>query len=73
MAIVFAQDQFGLAQSNYSPSTSVFHNPSSIVDSKVYFVIHLFGNGLFIHNNYVFLPAKEFFSINAALSALIML
>ncbi len=56
----FGQEQFGSTQSNYSPATTVYHNPSSIVDSEVMIDLHVFGIGGFLHSNYAYLPASEF-------------
>lgn len=60
-----AQENMGIANSNYSPTSSVLLNPSSIADSKVYWEINIAGVSAFIDNNYVFLPKNEFSPIGA--------
>ncbi|MDG1476441.1 MAG: DUF5723 family protein [Vicingaceae bacterium] len=52
----FCQENMGIANSNYSPTSSVLLNPSSIVDSKVLWEINLIGASAFLDNNYIFLP-----------------
>ncbi len=48
-----AQDNLGIAGSNYSPANSVLINPSSIVDNKAFIDINLIGVGVFAQNNLV--------------------
>lgn len=55
-----SQEQFGMASSNYSPTATMFHNPSSIVDSEVMLDIHIAGVGAFVHSNYAYLDKSEF-------------
>ena len=50
--VVMGQERFGMANSNYSPTASMFHNPSSIVDSEVMLDIHVAGLDAFLHSNY---------------------
>lgn len=57
---VNAQENIGIATSNYSPTSSVLLNPSSIADSKVFWEINITGISAFVDNNYVFLPKNEF-------------
>jgi hypothetical protein len=57
---VKAQEHFGPATSNYSPTSGMFLNPSSIVDSKAFVDIHLVGAGAFLDNNLVYLSKDEF-------------
>ncbi|MFT6715928.1 MAG: hypothetical protein ACJA0Q_000557 [Saprospiraceae bacterium] len=54
------QEQFGMASSNYSPTASMLHNPSSIVDSEVMLDIHAVGFDAFLHSNYAYLDKDEF-------------
>lgn len=56
----FGQDRLGMVSSNYNPSQSLYLNPSSILDSKVFFDIHLVGAQVFAHNNMAFLSGDEF-------------
>ncbi|MFT4679261.1 MAG: hypothetical protein ACI84C_001390 [Flavobacteriales bacterium] len=48
-----AQDNLGIAGSNYSPANTVLVNPSSIVDNKAFIDINLVGVGVFAQNNLV--------------------
>ena len=62
-SFLFAQENLGIATSNYSPTNSVLLNPSSIADSRVLWEVNLIGASAFIGNNYIFLPS--FSIINA--------
>lgn len=55
-----AQDNMGIAGSNYSPVNTVLVNPSSIVDSKAYIDLNLIGFGVFLNNNLAYLPKGGF-------------
>jgi hypothetical protein len=46
-----AQEQFGASTSNYTPTLSVFTNPSSMLDSKTWLDIHIVGAGAYGINN----------------------
>jgi hypothetical protein len=48
-----AQEQYGAAFSNYTPTTSVFLNPSSMLDAKTWLDIHIAGAGSYAMNNFV--------------------
>jgi hypothetical protein len=50
-----AQEQFGSSFSNYTPTQSVFMNPSSMLDSKTWLDIHIVGAGTYAMNNMVYL------------------
>ncbi|MFK7756143.1 MAG: DUF5723 family protein [Flavobacteriales bacterium] len=52
--ILHAQDNMGIANSNYAPTNSIFLNPSSSADSKAFIDFNFFGNSLHINNNHVF-------------------
>lgn len=56
---VYCQENMGIANSNYSPTSSVLLNPSSTVDSKVLWEINLIGASIFFDNNYIFVPNKS--------------
>jgi len=58
-----AQEQFGSSFSNYTPTQSVFMNPSSILDSKTWLDIHIVGAGAFAMNNMAYLKNSSVFSI----------
>ena len=55
-----AQEQFGNAFSNYSPTSAVFHNPANSTDSEVMIEINLGSLGGFLHSDYAYLPASDF-------------
>jgi hypothetical protein len=51
-----AQDNLGIAGSSRSPVNTLLNNPSTIVDSRAFIDIQLFGVSTFARNNFVFLP-----------------
>lgn len=55
-----AQEELGIANSNYAGVNGLHLNPSSIVDSWAKLDIHLVGASVFFENNYVYLPKNEF-------------
>lgn len=57
---LFAQEDLGIANSNYAGVNGIRLNPSSMVDSWAYMDIHLVGSSLFADNNYVYLSKDEF-------------
>ncbi len=48
-----AQNQFGALHSNYTPTNSVFINPSSMLDAKTWLDINIVGVGAYANNNLV--------------------
>lgn len=56
-----AQENLGIANSNYAGTDGVYINPSSIVDSKVFLDIRIVGASAFLHNNYIYLPKEDFY------------
>jgi len=56
----FAQENMGIANSNYAPANTLLLNPSSIVDSKSYLDINIIGASAFAQNNYVYLAKENF-------------
>jgi hypothetical protein len=52
-SVLVAQEQFGAAFSNYTPTNSVFLNPSSMLDAKTWLDIHIVGAGSYTNNNFV--------------------
>ncbi len=50
-----AQEQFGASFSNYTPSLSVFTNPSSMLDAKTWVDIHIVGVGAYANNNLAYI------------------
>tara|TARA_B100000795_G_scaffold202267_1_gene156013 strand:- start:1987 stop:3315 length:1329 start_codon:yes stop_codon:yes gene_type:complete len=53
-----------MALSNYSPTTSVFHNPTNVLDNKTYLDIHLIGAGTFVQNDFIYVKESEFTFLN---------
>lgn len=58
--IAAAQEQFGAAFSNYTPTNSVFLNPSSMLDAKTWLDIHIVGAGAYANNNLVSLNDNNY-------------
>lgn len=46
---------FGTLHSNYLPTNSVYLNPSSMLDAKVWLDINIVGAGTYVNNNFVYL------------------
>ncbi len=57
------QDKALLAQSNYTPTSSVYLNPSSMSDAKTWLDINLVGVGAMAHNNYLYIPNSHLSSL----------
>lgn len=55
-----AQEQFGIASGNYSPTNSLFLNPAGIAGSHAYRDIHLAGANVFVDNDLLFLSKRDF-------------
>lgn len=51
--VLFGQEQYGAAFSNYTPTNSVFLNPSSMLDAKTWIDIEVVGAGTYANNNLV--------------------
>lgn len=60
---LLAQNNFGSLHSNYTPTNSVFVNPSSILDSKVWLDINIAGAGSYINNDLVYLHDQNWIPI----------
>ena len=60
---LFSQNSFGTVSSNYSPTNSVYLNPSSMMNSKTFLDINLFGKGRFVDNNLLFIPDDNYFNV----------
>jgi hypothetical protein len=58
--LVSAQEQYGAAFSNYTPTNSVFLNPSSMLDAKTWLDIHIVGAGTYANNNLVSLKDNNY-------------
>lgn len=57
---VSAQEQMGITFDNYSPTQSVFLNPSSIVDNGAFLDVNLVSAGVFFDNDLLFLSKNDF-------------
>ena len=55
-----AQENAGILHSNYSPTSTVFINPSTLADSKAFLDIHIIGASLFANTSMVYLPGNKF-------------
>lgn len=62
-AISCAQEQFGAAFSNYTPTNSVYMNPSSMLDAKTWLDIHIVGAGAYANNNLAAIRNDNFIHI----------
>ena len=62
-AALFSQEQFGAAFSNYTPTNSVFLNPSSMLDAKTWLDIHIIGAGAYANNNLVSVKDNNYIRI----------
>ncbi|MFT6243660.1 MAG: hypothetical protein ACJA0U_002871 [Salibacteraceae bacterium] len=60
---VKGQNNFGSLSSNYTPTNSLYINPSSILDAKVWLDINLVGAGSYTNNNLVYLRDQRWFDI----------
>lgn len=57
-----AQNSFGALHSNFTPTNSLYINPSSILDAKVWLDVNVVGAGAYLNNNLVHLKKKNLFS-----------
>jgi Family of unknown function (DUF5723) len=64
-SIINAQENAGILHSNYSPTNTVFINPSTLADSKAFLDIHVVGASIFANTNMLYLPGKNFKLINS--------
>jgi hypothetical protein len=53
---IYAQQNMGIDNSNYAGIQSAFLNPSSFVDSKLKWDIHVFSTGTLFDNNFLYIP-----------------
>lgn len=60
---VEAQNNFGSLHSNYTPTNSLYINPSSILDAKVWLDINLAGAGSYTNNNLVYLKDQRWLDV----------
>jgi len=55
-----AQEAPGITQSNFAGSASARINPSSMLQSKLYFDFHVLTVGAFGQNNFAYIPHRDF-------------
>jgi len=60
---VFGQEQFGAVFSNYTPTTSVHYNPSSMLDAKVWLDINVVSGGFYGNNNLAYLNNNSYWNL----------
>ncbi len=58
-----SQEQYGITFSNYTPTNSVFINPSSMLDAKTWLDIKIVGAGAYLNNNGVSLDNTSFYRL----------
>ncbi|MBL7931327.1 MAG: hypothetical protein JNL60_05480 [Bacteroidia bacterium] len=61
-SIGFSQEKFGISNSNYSSSNSIFLNPSSSVDCRTYIQYNIAGAQVFAKSNFGYLPNFKYSS-----------
>ncbi len=64
LSSVMGQNAFGTLHGNYTPTNSVYVNPSSMLDAKVWLDINIVGVGSYTNNNLVFLENHSWGSIS---------
>ncbi len=57
------QNAFGALHSNYTPTNSLYVNPSSILDAKVWLDINIIGAGVYLNNDFVHLNNHSLASV----------
>ncbi len=60
---LLAQNSFGALHSNYTPTNSLYINPSSILDTKVWLDINIVGAGVYVNNDLVSLRHHSLASV----------
>lgn len=61
--IAYSQNNFGSLHSNYMPTNSVYINPSSILDAKVWLDINVVGAGAYVNNDLIYLQDQRWFDV----------
>ncbi len=54
---LFSQERLGISNSNYSPTNSIYLNPSSTVDSRTYMQINMAGLNAYVKTNMGYIPS----------------
>jgi hypothetical protein len=62
--LVKAQEMWGITMSNFSGSSGVLINPTSIVTSKLYMDINLAAADVFFDNNYAYIQKEDYSLFN---------
>ncbi|MBZ0243858.1 MAG: DUF5723 family protein, partial [Bacteroidales bacterium] len=57
---IFAQESTGITQGNFAGSTSTRINPANMLQSKLYFDLHLVSINAFGQNDFVYIPGSDF-------------
>jgi len=57
---LLSQENFGIINSNYAPTNSLFINPSSLIDSRVYLDINILGASAYLMNDYFYSPKGSY-------------
>ncbi|MCF8424777.1 MAG: DUF5723 family protein [Bacteroidia bacterium] len=57
---LLSQDKLGYIGSTYAGVSSIYSNPTNLLNSKIFVDINIVGAGLFIENNLVYFPKKKF-------------
>lgn len=57
---LFSQDKLGFVNSKYAGINSVYINPTSLLNSKIFVDVNIVGVSLFAENNLMYFPKKTF-------------
>ncbi|MBU1367966.1 MAG: hypothetical protein KJ578_15605 [Bacteroidetes bacterium] len=57
---LFSQESPGITQGNFSGSATARINPATMLQSKLYFDVHLISVGAFGQNNFAYIPGSDF-------------
>jgi len=57
---LLSQDKLGYISSTYAGVSSIYTNPTNLLNSKIFVDINIVGASLFVENNLVYFPKKEF-------------
>lgn len=60
---LFSQNALGTLHGNYTPTNSVYVNPSSMLDAKVWLDINIVGAGAYVNNNLVYLEDQSWLGL----------
>lgn len=57
-----SQNSFGALHSNFTPTNSLYINPSSMLDAKVWLDVNIVGAGTYLNNDLVYLKKRKLFN-----------